>query len=95
MLDVIRELGLELQVVFNRSAIMALPPGVNGGSGLRVALRKLGLSQHEAVAIGDAENDHSLLDCCECGVAVANAVPSLKKRAAFVTRGANGAVWPN
>ncbi len=91
MLDVIRELGLELQVVFNRSAIMALPPGVNKGSGLQFALRKLGLSPHEAVAIGDAENDHSLLDCCECGVAVANAVPSLKKRAAFVTQGANGA----
>jgi len=90
MLDVIRELGLEVQVIFNRSAIMALPPGVNKGSGLQVALRKLGLSQHEAVAIGDAENDHSLLDCCECGVAVANAVPSLKTRAAFVTRGANG-----
>jgi len=90
MLDVIRELGLEVQVIFNRSAIMALPPGVNKGSGLQVALRKLGLSQHEAVAIGDAENDHSLLDCCECGVAVANAVPSLKTRAAFVTRAANG-----
>jgi HAD superfamily hydrolase (TIGR01484 family) len=90
MLDVIRELGLEVQVVFNRSAIMALPPGVNKGSGLQFALRKLGLSPHEAVAIGDAENDHSLLDCCECGVAVANAVDPLKKRAAFVTRGANG-----
>jgi len=90
MLDVIRQLGLELQVVFNRSAIMALPPGVNKGSGLQVALRKLGLSQHEAVAIGDAENDHSLLECSECGVAVANAVPSLKERAAFVTKGANG-----
>jgi HAD superfamily hydrolase (TIGR01484 family) len=90
MLDVIRELGLEVQVVFNRSAIMALPPGVNKGSGLQFALRKLGLSPHEAVAIGDAENDHSLLDCCECGVAVANAVAPLKERAAFVTRGANG-----
>jgi len=90
VLDVIRELGLELQVVFNRSAIMVLPPGVNKGSGLQFALRKLGLSLHEAVAIGDAENDHSLLDCCECGVAVANAVSSLKKRAAFVTRGENG-----
>jgi HAD superfamily hydrolase (TIGR01484 family) len=90
MLDVIRELGLEVQVVFNRSAIMALPPGINKGSGLQLALRKLGLSQHEAVAIGDAENDHSLLDCSECGVAVANAVDSLKRRAAFVTLGANG-----
>jgi HAD superfamily hydrolase (TIGR01484 family) len=90
MFEVIRELGLEVQVIFNRSAVMALPPGVNKGTGLQVALRKLGLSLHEAVGIGDAENDHSLLEYCECGVAVANAVPSLKKTAAFVTRGANG-----
>jgi len=90
MLEVIRELGLELHVIFNRSAIMALPPGVNKGSGLQFALRKLGLSRHEAVAIGDGENDHSLLDYCECGVAVANAVRSLKQKAAFVTQRANG-----
>ncbi len=90
MLEVVRELGLEIQVIFNRGAVMALPPGVNKASGLDVALRKLGLSRHEVVGIGDAENDHSLLDYCECGVAVANAVESLKQVAAFVTRGANG-----
>lgn len=91
MLEVIRELGLEIQVVFNRSAVMALPPGVNKATGLDVALRRLGLSRHEVVGVGDAENDHSLLEYCECGVAVANAVPSLKAAADFVTRGANGA----
>lgn len=90
MLEVIRELGLEVQVVFNRSAVMALPPGINKATGLDVALRKLGLSRHEVVGIGDAENDHSLLEYCECGVAVANAVPSIKTAAAFVTHGANG-----
>jgi hydroxymethylpyrimidine pyrophosphatase-like HAD family hydrolase len=90
MFEVIHELGLELQVIFNRSAVMVLPAGVNKGTGLQFALHKLGLSRHEAVAIGDAENDHSLLEYCECGVAVANAVESLKKRAAFVTRGAHG-----
>jgi hydroxymethylpyrimidine pyrophosphatase-like HAD family hydrolase len=90
MLEVIRELGLEVQVIFNRSAVMALPPGVNKATGLDVALRKLGLSRHEVVGIGDAENDHSLLEYCECGVAVANAVPSLKAVAALVTRGVNG-----
>jgi hypothetical protein len=88
--DIIQELGLELQVIVNRSAIMVLPPGINKASGLKFALHKLGLSQHEAVAIGDAENDHSFLRYCECGVAVANAVASLKDSAEFVTRGANG-----
>ncbi|HET7607201.1 MAG TPA: HAD family hydrolase, partial [Gammaproteobacteria bacterium] len=88
--DAIRELGLELQVIVNRSSIMVLPPGINKSTGLRFALHKLGLSQHEAVAIGDAENDHSFLRYCECGVAVANAVASIKDAADFVTRGANG-----
>jgi HAD superfamily hydrolase (TIGR01484 family) len=90
MLEVVRELGLEVQVMFNRGAVMALPPGVNKATGLDVALRKLGLSRHEVVGIGDAENDHSMLEYCECGVAVANAVDSLKLEAAFVTRGADG-----
>jgi hydroxymethylpyrimidine pyrophosphatase-like HAD family hydrolase len=88
--EVIQELGLELQVIVNRSAIMVLPSGINKASGLKFALHKLGLSQHEAVAIGDAENDHSFLQYCECGVAVANAIASLKDSAEFVTRGANG-----
>jgi hypothetical protein len=69
---------------------MALPPGINKATGLDVAVRRLGMSRHEVVGIGDAENDHSLLEYCECGVAVANAVDSLKEIAAFVTRGANG-----
>ncbi len=88
--DVIRELGLELQVIANRSAIMVLPAGINKATGLKFALHRLGLSQHEAVAIGDAENDHSFLRYCECGVAVSNAVDSLKDSVEFVTRGANG-----
>jgi hydroxymethylpyrimidine pyrophosphatase-like HAD family hydrolase len=91
MLEVIRELGLEVHVIFNRGAVMALPAGINKATGLDVAVRRLGMSRHEVVGIGDAENDHSLLEYGECGVAVANAVDSLKEIAAFVTRGANGA----
>src|SRR6185312_12950372 len=41
--------------------------------------------------VGDAENDHALLALCECGVAVANALPTLKEAADFVTTGARGA----
>jgi len=88
--DVIWELGLEAQVIGNRGAVMVLPAGINKATGLQHALRKLGLSRHEVVGIGDAENDHSFLALCECGVAVANAVPSLKKDVARVTTAENG-----
>ena len=88
--EALRELGLEYQVTFNRGAVMILPSGVNKASGVKHALRRLGLSPHEAVGIGDAENDHSLLDLCECAVAVADAIESLKETAAFVTSRGNG-----
>ena len=88
--DVIWELGLEAQVIGNRGAVMVLPAGVNKATGLEHALRKLGLSRHEVVGIGDAENDHSFLERCECAVAVANAAPSIKEIAAFVTAAENG-----
>jgi hydroxymethylpyrimidine pyrophosphatase-like HAD family hydrolase len=88
--DTVWELGLEAQVIGNRGAVMILPAGVNKASGLAYALRKLGLSRHEAVGIGDAENDHSFLEICECAVAVANATASLKENVAFVTASANG-----
>jgi len=88
--DVIWELGLEAQVIGNRGAVMVLPAGVNKATGLEHALRKLGLSRHEVVGIGDAENDHSFLARCECAVAVANAAPSIKQIAAFVTAAENG-----
>jgi HAD superfamily hydrolase (TIGR01484 family) len=90
VLEVIRELGLELQLIFNRDSTLVLPAGVNKASGLEVALSRLGLSRHEVVGIGDAENDHSFLAHCECAVAVANAVPAVKERADVVTEGANG-----
>jgi HAD superfamily hydrolase (TIGR01484 family) len=89
--ELIRELGLELQVILNRSAVMVLPSGINKATGLQVALRRLGFSRHEVVGIGDAENDHSFLTYCECAVAVANAIESLKEAVDFVTGASNGA----
>ena len=91
VLDCIRELGLELQVIFNKDAVMVLPSGINKAHGLAAALVELGLSAHEAVGIGDAENDHAFLDSCECSAAVANALPAVKQRADIVTRGDHGA----
>ena len=90
VLQAIQEMGLELQIVFNKDAVMVLPGGVNKASGMDYALRKLGFSPHEAVGIGDAENDHSFLERCECAVAVANAVPSIHKLAAFTTKSEAG-----
>ena len=38
-LQVIHEMGLELQVTFNKGAVMLLPSGVNKATGLRMGAR--------------------------------------------------------
>jgi hydroxymethylpyrimidine pyrophosphatase-like HAD family hydrolase len=90
-LAAIEELGLELQVIFNKGAVMILPSGVSKASGLTAALLELGLSRHDVAGIGDAENDRAFLDLCECGAATANALTALKDSCDHVTAEPNGA----
>jgi HAD superfamily hydrolase (TIGR01484 family) len=91
VLETIRDCGLELQVIFNKGAVMVLPAGVNKATGLRAALAELNLSPHNAVGVGDAENDHAFLSICECAVAVENALPAVKQKADIVTFADHGA----
>ncbi len=87
VLDSIRALEIPYVIIFNRGRLMALPTGVNKANGFREALRTLRLSAHNAIAIGDAENDHDLLEFCELGVAVEWGSPALQARADEVLRG--------
>ena len=87
VLSVIRELELPLSILFNRGRLMVLPQGVSKGAGLRAALSALRLSVHNAIGIGDAENDHDLLATCEIGVAVGWGSETLKKSADEVLEG--------
>ncbi len=89
--ELIREFGLELEIIFNKGAVMILPSGVNKATGLKAALSELGLSPHNVAGIGDAENDHAFLGLCECSVAVSNALDTLKRRVDWVTKGGHGA----
>jgi HAD superfamily hydrolase (TIGR01484 family) len=91
VLETIRDCGLELQVIFNKGAVMVLPAGINKATGLRAALAELNLSPHNAVGVGDAENDHAFLNVCECSVAVANALQAVKDKADIVTFAHHGA----
>jgi hypothetical protein len=70
MLTLVREMELPLVLLFNRSRLMILPETISKAAGLHEALASLRLSVHNAIAIGDAENDHRLLEMCEIGVAV-------------------------
>ncbi len=88
---VVDELDLGLAAIANKEALMVLPPGTDKRSGLDAAVAALGGTMREVVAVGDAENDEAMLRAAGCGIAVANALPSVRAAARVVTRGARGA----
>jgi hydroxymethylpyrimidine pyrophosphatase-like HAD family hydrolase len=93
VLDVIRERQQPLVLMFNRGRLMILPQAIAKSTGLRRALSALRVSIHNTVGIGDAENDHDLLDACEVGVAVSWGSPALQAVADEVIEGSGpGAV---
>jgi hydroxymethylpyrimidine pyrophosphatase-like HAD family hydrolase len=87
ILDVIRQRELPLVLAFNRSRVMVLPQGVTKATGLQAALDMLRLSPHNAVAVGDAENDHAMLQLVEVGGAVEWGSPVLQAAADLTISG--------
>jgi hypothetical protein len=87
VLAVVQRLELPLALAFNRGRLMVLPQTISKSTGVRQALAILRLSPHNAVAIGDAENDHELLQVSEVGVAVAWGSEALKASADYVLPG--------
>lgn len=59
---------------------------VNKGAGVKALADKLGLSREEVMAIGDQENDLAMLEFAGTGVAMGNAIESVKAIAQFVTK---------
>jgi hydroxymethylpyrimidine pyrophosphatase-like HAD family hydrolase len=90
ILEEVRKLELPLMLVFNRNRVMVLPQGINKATGLREVLNTMRLSLHNCIGIGDAENDHALLEACEIGVAVSWGSKSLKAIADDVLRARTG-----
>jgi len=90
-LAVIRDLGLALDVIPNKYAIMIVPRGIDKGTGLAAGLERLGVTASETVAVGDDENDRAVFRVAALRVAVANAVEALKAEADLVLERPNGA----
>lgn len=62
-----------------------LPKGTNKGDGLCRLAEHLGISMERTIAIGDYNNDVSMIRAAHLGVAVANAVPEAKAVADLIT----------
>jgi Cof subfamily protein (haloacid dehalogenase superfamily) len=63
--------------------------GCSKGESLRKLLKHLKIKMKDTVVIGDWYNDKTLFDTDALKIAVANAVPELKRMADFITKGTN------
>jgi Cof subfamily protein (haloacid dehalogenase superfamily) len=64
-------------------------PNVSKGIALSALARSLNIAQPDIVAIGDGENDLPLFDVAGVGIAMANAMPELARRADAITASAD------
>ena len=61
-----------------------IPAGVNKGAALSALARQLGIPMAQVMAIGDNDNDVSMLAAAGCAVAVANATEAAKRAAHWI-----------
>ena len=65
--------------------IEIIPKGVSKAKALEVVASKYNIKQSEIMAIGDQENDVSMIKYAGIGVAMGNAIDEVKKQADYVT----------
>ena len=62
-----------------------VPPSVDKGQSLNELCKLLGIAQDEVIAIGDEENDLSMIKYAGMGVAMSNAKDIVKENANYIT----------
>lgn len=60
-------------------------PGATKGNGILCVAKHMGIDSSQTMGFGDGENDLSMMELAGIGVAMANAVDSVKKAADYVT----------
>lgn len=66
-----------------------MPKGVHKATGLAQLTQHLGLKPHQVLAMGDEENDLTMLDWAGWGIAMNNAVSAVKATARLTTQNTN------
>lgn len=83
-------------VLTNSHWLEIMHKGVSKGNALKTVMDMEGIGKEECAAFGDGENDRDMFEAAGLGIAVANAMPSLKEKADLIIRsGAEDgpAVW--
>lgn len=80
-----REVGARARVVLSSPrAAELLMPGVSKAEGLKRVARRLRVLRRDTIAIGDADNDVDMLLWAGVGIAMGNAMPSVRAAAGWV-----------
>jgi hydroxymethylpyrimidine pyrophosphatase-like HAD family hydrolase len=82
--------GFDVDVQTSGYAIHIMTKGMNKFVGVERACELLGIFVDEVAAIGDSDNDMTMIRECGFGVAVGNAFAGTKKVASHVAKGKNG-----
>lgn len=61
--------------------------GINKALGIRKYIEYVGIAREDTIAFGDGANDFDMLEYAQVGVAMGNAIDTLKERADYVTTG--------
>lgn len=91
-LDVLTEIikdkfGDKVYVQYGLKGLIEIYPlDMNKGMALSNLANKLGIPMEEVMAIGDGENDISMIEAAGMGVAMGNAVKNVKEHADYVTK---------
>lgn len=75
----------------SRSNIEVYKKGVSKAHGIEALIKRLGISREEVIAIGDEENDLSMIRYAGMGVAMGNATEEVKQAAKMITDTNNNA----
>lgn len=77
------------QVRSTRFYYEIMPVGLSKGASVLEACKIFGIDREDTIVFGDEMNDMSMFEVAGTGVAMANAVESIKKAADFVTKSNN------
>ena len=68
-----------------RNNLEVMNKGVNKGNAIRILCELYGISKEEVIAIGDNENDISMIEYAGMGIAMGNAADYIKEKADYIT----------
>lgn len=84
--DIRREFSSEVDCFFScKELLEVVPKGMNKGEAVRSMCARLGISVANSIAVGDAENDLTMIRAAGVGVCMANGSDSVKAVADYIT----------